>query len=214
MGKKQLGELQPFELAITLIVADIATTPITDITLPITYGIIPIFTLFILHLLLTKLSKRSIKLRQIINGKPSIIITPEGINTKAISDLDMNINDLNEALRGQGYLSPSEINYAIAETNGDITFIPKASNKPVTLSDLNIAQEETTIPYTVVCEGKKMSENIVLCGLKEEDLLQVMQNYLLKLKDVLLFSIADLENIYIQPYNKPCIITKLSEEIK
>ncbi len=135
MGKKQLGELQPFEFAITLIVADLACIPMGDTSMPITYGLVPIFTLFVIHLLVTKLTKHSIKLRKLINGKPIIVINGDGIDYEMMKSLDMTVNDLMEALRSNGFFSPDEVEFAIVETNGDLSVLPKTENIPLTRGD-------------------------------------------------------------------------------
>ena len=112
MGKKQLGELQPFEFAISLIMAELACIPMSDTTVPVVYGLIPIFTLFIVQFFLTKIIKHSVKARRLINGKPVIVINPNGIDFEAINMLDLTVNDLLEAIRCKNYLSPNEIEYA------------------------------------------------------------------------------------------------------
>lgn len=211
MGKKQLGELQPFEFAITLIAAEIACIPMSDTTVPVIYGLVPIFTLFVLHLVVTKLVKHSIKLRRIINGKPIIVIDSDGINYKTICELDMTVNDLMESLRGCGYFSPAEVQYAIVETNGDLTVIPKSDKTPVTLGDLNIKAEQQTIPFMLVCEGKRLLQNLQNSGLKEELIDKVLQKYSLKQKDVLLLSVQGGSDIYLQPIGKPCVVTTVEE---
>lgn len=211
MGKKQLGELQPFEFAITLIVAEIACIPMGDSTVPIVFGLVPIFTLFVLHLIVGKISKHSIKMRRIINGKPIIVIDFEGINYKAISKLDMTLNDLFESLRAAGYFNPSEVQYAIVETNGDLTVLPKSESAPATLGDLNIETEQKTIPFMIICEGKLLEQNLQASGLKKELIYDILDNFKLKEKEILLLLIQGGKDIYLQPINEPCIVTTVDE---
>lgn len=211
MGKKQLGELQPFEFAVTLIVAELACIPMSDTTVPITYGLVPIFTLFVMHLVFSKIIKHSIKLRRVINGKPIVVIDNNGINYKTLKSLDMTINDLLESLRGQGYFSPSCIKYAVIETNGDLTVLPKAEDTPLTPKDLNIEVEQNTIPYMIICEGKLMSHNMQLSGIEHNLVDKILEKYDLKQKDILLLTIMNGEDIYLQAKNKPCITTTVSE---
>src|SRR5574344_1000390 len=128
MGKRQLGELQPFEFAITLIIADLATIPMAEINIPIIHGVIPLIILMILHFFISWISRKSIFMRKVINGKPVLIMTPDGINYTALKDLNMNLNDLNEALRNLNYFSLDQIQYAIVETNGKITVLPNSQN--------------------------------------------------------------------------------------
>ena len=141
MGKRQLGELQPFEFVITLIIADLATIPMAEINIPVIHGVVPLLTLMLLHFFISWISRKSIFMRKVINGKPVLIITPDGINYDALKKLNMNLNDLNEALRNLNYCSLDQIEYAIVETNGKITVLPNADNAPLCATDFNIKKE-------------------------------------------------------------------------
>lgn len=219
MGKKQLGELQPFEFAITLIVADLACIPMGDISVPISYGIVPIFTLFVIHLLVTKLVKHSIKLRKIVNGKPIIVINENGIDYDMISKLDMTVNDLLESLRGSGYFSPDEVEYAIVETNGDLSVLPKKSNSPMTCGDYEsyasqdtaASEEKNEIPYTLICEGKLMSDNIKKSNVDPSLVTRVLEKYRYKQKEILLLTVRNKETLFLQPIRSACIVTSVNE---
>lgn len=195
MGKKQLGELQPFEFAITLIVAELACIPMSDTQVPVLYGLVPIFTLFIIEFIFTKAVKHSLRIRNLVNGKPVIVINPQGIDYKAISSLDMTISDLMEALRSNGCFSPAEVQYAIAETNGDISIVkkPEANENP-----------RTKLPYTLICEGKTMSENIKKADMSEDALKNMLKRKKLRTKDVLLLTAESGGDYYLQPIKSPC----------
>ena len=212
MGKKQLGELQPFEFAVTLIMAELACIPMSDTTVPVIYGLVPIFTLFIVQFALTKIIKHSIKARRLINGKPVIVINPCGIDYRAISMLDLTVNDLLEALREKNYLSPDELEYAIFETNGDVSVIPKACNRPVTAGDLALQTSEAKLPYAVICEGKKMSENVRKGNIDYSRVEKILQNHNLKQKNVLLMTVTGGQNYYLQPISGRYVTGSLEEE--
>ena len=109
MGKRQIGELQPFEFAITLVVADLACLPMQDNTIPILYGVVPMFTMLLLHLIITKLCVKSVRFRRLVNGKPSVIINEGKIDIKTMDKLNMNTNDLLEALRWPEHLKKRDI---------------------------------------------------------------------------------------------------------
>ncbi len=194
MGKKQLGELQPFEFAITLIVAELACIPMSDTQVPVLYGLVPIFTLFIIEFVFTKAVKHSIKIRNLVNGKPVVVMTPHGIDYKAISRLDMTISDLMEALRGNGCFSPAEVQYAIAETNGDISIVKKEQN----------GQPQTKLPFMIICEGKTMSANILKSGANEQNVAALLKKKNLRTKDVLLLTAEKDGDFYLQPINGAC----------
>src|SRR5690606_14932664 len=113
MGKRQIGEMQPYELVITLIIADLATVPMSETALPILHGIIPLVTLCIIHYFLSFLTRKSLYIRKLINGKPVIVIGPNGIDYSALKMLNMNFSDLQESLRTAGYFNLEEVLYAI-----------------------------------------------------------------------------------------------------
>ena len=125
MGKRQLGQMQPFELVLTLIIADLATIPMAEVSVPVLHGIIPLLTLVVLHFILTLLTKSSVFMSRVISGKPTIIINPKGIDYKAMKNLNLSTDDILAALRECGYFSISQIQYAIMETNGKISIMPK-----------------------------------------------------------------------------------------
>lgn len=200
MGKRQVGELQPFELVITLIIADLACVPMSELTVPVLHGIAPLITLLTLHFLLTLISQKSLKLRKIISGQAKLVITPKGIDFNTLKDLNMNINDLTEALRTAGYFSFEDVNYAIVETNGNINVIPKASTSPVTNQDLNIVKEENVLPLTLISGGKIAKENLSLAQLDEKFLKDELNKYgLTNIKDIAYCDINQHGKMYIQP---------------
>lgn len=213
MGKKQLGELQPFEFTITLIAAELACIPMSDTQVPILYGLVPIFTLFVVEFLLTKIVKHSIKMRRIINGKPVIVITPDGIDFEAINRLDMTVHDIMESIRAKDFTSPEEIDWAIIETNGDMSVVPKVANKPVTVGDMALNVEPTQLPYSVICEGKKMSRNIQRCNLDENKLMSLIDKLGYKQDEILLLLVTGGDSFYLQPRSGKYISGKISEEV-
>lgn len=159
MGKRQLGEMQPYELVITLIFADLATVPMSDTALPLIHGIIPLLTLVCIHYLLSLLERKSIYLRKLINGKPIILIDPKGINYKNLKKCNMNFNDLQEALRSNGNFTLEEVLYAIMQTNGTLSVLTRSENNPINPKSVNIEVEENSLPIIIVSEGKIIKEN-------------------------------------------------------
>ena len=128
MGKRQLGEMQPFELVITFIIAEVACIPMNDPYIPFYYGIVPIITLAVLHLVLSVLARKSIFARKVISGHSVIAIDKNGINYQNLKKMNMNVNDLIEAVRSSGYVDFADIEYAIFETNGKVCVVEKASD--------------------------------------------------------------------------------------
>ena len=200
MGKRQLSELQPFEFVITLIVAELACIPMSDTSIPLSYGIIPMFTMFILHILITKLASKNHKFNRFLNGVPVVVISPKGIDHRLLDKLDMSVTDLLHALRAAGYFYPSEVAYAIMETNGTLSVLPKASFAPVTPQDLGKVPEEAEMPYPIICEGAFFKENLLLTKVSEEAVDALLARHALGRKDVLLLTVDKQKTVYLQPY--------------
>ncbi|MBO7390339.1 MAG: DUF421 domain-containing protein [Clostridia bacterium] len=200
MGKRQLSQLQPFEFVITLIVAELACIPMSDTSIPLSYGIIPMFTMFILHILITKLASKNHKFNRFLNGIPVVVISPKGIDHRLLDKLDMNVTDLLHALRAAGYFYPSEVAYAIMETNGTLSVLPKSGFAPATPEDLSVKVDESEIPYPIICEGSTFSENILLSGITDEEVAALLERHSLKRDDVLLLTVDKERKVYLQPY--------------
>lgn len=212
MGKRQLGELQPFELAITLVASDLVCIPMADATIPILYGIIPVFSLFLLHIIITKLATKSIKFRKFLNGKPIIIIQNGNILPDVMKDLNLNVDDIMEALRGAGYFNPSEVEYAILETNGNMSVMPKAQNRPLSPADVDIDVQKSEIPVAVIMEGEFVGENLgKIAGDIKEKVLAFLNKKNLDRKDVLVALVAG-EQVFVQPYKDDFIISSLGSQ--
>lgn len=129
MGKRQIGEMQPFEFVITLLIADLACIPMADTSIPMTYGITAIFTLFIVHQLFALLGKNSIVLNRLLSSRPSIVIDSDGINFDVLKKLNIGIDELQENLRNKGYCNFDEVEYAIVETNGKFSILEKSGQR-------------------------------------------------------------------------------------
>lgn len=212
MGKRQLGELQPFEFAITLVASDLACIPMSDPTIPIVYGIIPVFTLFVVHIIITKLASGSLRFRKLLNGKPIIVIERGNLLPDVLKELNMNIDDLLEALRSGGCFDPGEVEYAIIETNGTMTVLPKAQFKPLTPSDMGMAPEPAEMPVTVVMEGCFMGANLKgLRGVDKERVLRLLDALGMKQSDILLLLVTG-RKVFVQPYAGDSMTVTFPEE--
>ena len=199
MGKRQLGQMQPFELVLTLIIADLATIPMAELSVPVLHGVVPLLTLVVVHYFLTLVGKMSVKIGNFINGKPIIVINPDGIDEKALHTLNISIDDLFEAIRSAGYFNLEEIQYAIMETNGTVNVLPKAEYSPVTNGDMKIKAEETTIPVTLVSEGTLMKNNLELVGLNKSFIEKVMKMAnISKISDIIVLTLNYNGKVYVQ----------------
>ncbi|MBQ7327820.1 MAG: DUF421 domain-containing protein [Clostridia bacterium] len=195
--------MQPFELVLTLIVADLATIPMADAAVPVIHGIVPAFILSVLHLLLTSLSSTSKKFANFLSGKPVIVINPKGIDCKALKNLSMSVDDVFEAIRGCGFFSVEQIQYAIMETNGKLSVLPKSEFAPATLGDMQIEVDKTAIPISLVSEGKLIEENLLVAKIEEKEVFEILDKFGVgKLKEVLLFTIDKAGKVFLQKYNQ------------
>lgn len=136
MGKRQIGEMQPSELVVAIMISDLATIPMQEIGIPLSFGIIPIFTLILMEVLLSQFSLKSKKVRRALTGKPNVIIHNGHILEDEMKKIRFNMDDLNEQLRIQGYTGIKDINFAILETNGQLSIIPKPEKQRATVDDL------------------------------------------------------------------------------
>ena len=200
MGKRQIGEMQPFELVITLIIAEIACIPMSDVAIPLMHGVIPILTLVVLHFLLSFLARKSLALRRVISGNPIIVIGPDGINYENLKKMNMNINDLIEALRSGGDFNMEEIRYAIFETNGKLCVVKYEQYDPATREDLKLKPEPSALPMALLVDGKFLKENLALARITAPDLAKTLhQNGVDNYKKTTLVTIDNNGQLYIQP---------------
>ena len=164
MGKREIGQLQPFELAISIMIADLASIPMTDTGIPISNGIVPILGLLVMHLLISLINIKSIRARQIICGKPRILIYRGKIEERALIKERFTINELEERLRAQNISNLGDVEYAILETSGQITVIEKPNKRTTIPEDFGIMPDYEGIPYDLVIDGKIMNENLKAIG--------------------------------------------------
>lgn len=164
MGKREIGQLQPFELAISIMIADLATIPMAEIGIPITNGIIPILGLLVMHLLISVINLKSLRAREIICGKPTILIYRGKIDEKALRKERFTINELEERLRSCNVVNLGDVEYAILETSGQVTAILKPEKRNTTPEDFQMKPEYEGIAYDLVVDGKIMKENLKAIG--------------------------------------------------
>jgi uncharacterized membrane protein YcaP (DUF421 family) len=192
MGKKQIGELQPTELVVALVIADLSAVPMENLNTPIFYGIIPILTLFIIGEIFSYIALKSDKARGIIYGKPSILIEHGKILENEMRKQRFNINDLLEQLRISGYHSITDVEYAILETTGDLSIIPKSSKRPVIVEDLDLGVKQEGLPITVIIDGRVLSSNLHLKNLDDNWLKEELKkHHISSQKDVFFAFITD-----------------------
>lgn len=200
MGKRQIGEMQPFEFVITLIIADLATIPMAETALPLIQGVIPLLTLVCIHYLICLLSRKSVTFRRLFSGKPVILLDSNGIVYENMKKVNMNFNDLLEGLHSAGYFNLEEILYVILQTNGTMTVVNRAPYAPITAHDLQINKDNATLPMIIVSKGKIMNENLKLAKIDEKFLTENINKVGIKnIKDILILTFDNEGKIYVQP---------------
>jgi uncharacterized membrane protein YcaP (DUF421 family) len=167
MGKRQIGELQPYELVITIMISDLASLPMTDTRIPLMHGLIPIITLLVLQVCISLIELKSDKAHSLLDGKPCVVIKNGQIQIPVLKSQIFTATHLMEELRINGYFNINEIEYAILETNGQLSIIPKSDYQPVTRKDLNVKATKTSLPIILITEGKILSNNLKYIGKDE-----------------------------------------------
>lgn len=168
MGKRQLGEMQPFELVITLIIAEVACIPMNDPYIPFYAGLVPIVTLAFLQILLSTLARKSLRVRRFLSGSAIIAIDKNGINYENLKKMNININDLIESARSGGYMDFNDIAYAIFETNGNLCVIEKPSDPTVL--------KKPVLPLTIIVDGEWEEDNLKIAGITKPEVIAVYLN--------------------------------------
>lgn len=177
MGKKQIGELEPFELVIALMISELATFPMQDIRIPILHAIIPILTLLFLQVATSFIELKSERARRIFTGTPSILIRKGIIDIAELRYQRFNINDLLEELRLKGYFNLSDIQYAILETSGELSILPKTEISNATKGDLNITITQESLPIPLIMDGNVNHKNLELLDKDEFWLNKILKEH-------------------------------------
>ncbi len=202
MGKREIGQLQPFELAIAIMIADVASVPMANIGIPIFSGIIPILALLVMHLLISSINLKSVTIRKFMCGKPSILIYRGRIDEQILRKEKFTINELQERLRGDGVFNIGDVEFAILETSGQISVILKPDKRPTIPADFNIQPEYEGIPYDLVIDGKIMYENLKAIGKDYKWLNNQVQKFKIKPENALVVTIDGKGQMFCQAKEK------------
>lgn len=165
MGKRQMVQLQPYELVIAIMIAELAVLPIGNLNIPLTHSFYPIAILAVLEILISALSLKSEKVRTLIAGRPTIVIENGHIRENVLRKLRYNLDELMGQLRNSGYSDVNDVEFAVLETSGEISVIPRSQSRPVSPKDLKIPTEYEGLTVPLVLDGVIKFENLELCGL-------------------------------------------------
>ena len=201
MGKRQVGELEPSELVLALLIADLAAVPMQDFGIPLLTGLIPILTLLCITMALSVLTMKSVKFRAVLCGRPSIIVENGKLRQGEMKRNRFTLDELMEELRMKGVTDLSTVKYAILETNGQLSVLPFAAQKPPTAQDLSLYLPEPGLPVVLINDGRIMSRALRRRGLDETWLdKQLKEHHVKHVRDVFLLTVDET--------NKVCVIEK------
>lgn len=195
MGKRQLGELQPAELVITLLISDLAAVPMQENGMPLLYGIVPIMILVALELLFSGLMLKVALFQRFIGGKSKIIVDDGKVDFKAMKSLRMTMEDLMESLRQQSIFDIRDVQYVIVEPNGKISVLLKPGSRQVTCNDMNLNIPDNGLPMIIISDGKLSQWGLNVCELDDNWLNLVLKENSCSIKDVFLL-MADRNRTY------------------
>lgn len=161
MGKRQVGQLQPFELVVVIMIAELAASPMGDVGVPLLNGVVPVLALVVCHGLITWLCMVSEKFRVWMCGQPTILMRRGVICEKQMRKMAFTLNDLMEAMRQQGVADPADVSDVVLETGGQVTVFPKAGSRPVTPDDLGLAVPCDGLPLPLILDGHVQADNLL-----------------------------------------------------
>jgi uncharacterized membrane protein YcaP (DUF421 family) len=160
MGKRQIGDMQPNELVITLLISEIVAIPLQDISQPILSGVAAIFMLIVLEIVMSVLSMKSLKVRKFMSGNSIVIINNGVVDQKAMRDVRMTVLDLVEQLRMQNVFDISTVAFAVLEINGNLSVLLKSGDQPATVKDIGVKKDKSALPLPVISDGKILSDSL------------------------------------------------------
>jgi len=188
MGKRQIGDMQPNELVITLLISEIAAIPLQDTTQPLLFGIAAIFMLVVLEIVMSVLAMKFRKIRKIMSGKSVVVIKNGEIDQKAIKDVRMTVLDLIELLRGQNVFDISTIAFAVLEVNGDLSVLLKSEEQNATAKDLKLTPKPAVLPLPVITDGKIEKDSLDALKVTEAEIHKLLKINKTNLQNVFLMT--------------------------
>ena len=198
MGKRQVGELEPSELVVSLLIADLAAVPMQDFGIPLLTGVIPIFTLLALTMILSVLTMKSTRLRVLLCGKPSIVVREGKPDQKEMRRNRFTVDELLEELRMNGYTDLTQIKYAILETNGKLSVLPYADQVPPTNKQMGVRVKDPGLPRVIISDGLVLNENLTAAGYDDAWLTRQLRKYRVHSPaHVFLMTVDELGDVYL-----------------
>lgn len=199
MGKRQIGELEPSELVVTILISELAAIPMQDVTVPLFAGVVPMFCLVAIEILTSFLCLKSRKARRLFNGRSAVIIRHGKLERKKMADLRISTDEVLEALRQNNIASPAEVKYGIIEPSGQLSYVLYPKYQPVTAEMIGYEPQASGVPLIVISDGKAIDGNLRLLNLERKDLkIRLKKANIPSISDVFLMTIDDCGNQFIQ----------------
>ena len=189
MGKRQIGDMQPNELVVTLLISEIAAIPLQDTTQPLLNGVVAIFTLVIIEIIISLLSLKSIRLRRLMNGRSIVIIKNGVVDEKAMRKVRMTVIDLVELLRDRDVFDLSTVAYAVLEVNGSLSVMLKPEHQPVTPKLAKIKPDKSDMHLPVITDGKIIDESLTALEVSKQDIIKKLEYKKCSVDDVFLMTL-------------------------
>lgn len=197
MGKRQVGELKPHELVITILISAIAVIPLEENSMPLANCLVPIMLFVSLEIIMSVISMKSLWFRNLLQGRPIFIIRQGKLDQKKLKQLRLTMDDVVDALRQKDIFDISQVEDAVIETNGSISVLPKAEYQPITASDINLTVKEKGMPVAIVIDGKTVNEYFNEYKLKDSEIELVLQTVNKDVERIMLLTIDDDGNTYL-----------------
>ncbi len=189
MGKRQIGQLQPAELVVTILLSEMAATPMQDNDIPMLNTLVAIAVLVSLEILVSAVSMKSIRIRNLLQGNSLILIRNGKVDSMQLKRLRFTLDDLLEALRQKDVFDISDVQYAIAETDGSLSVLLKPEKRTVTREDMNIRAEDTGLSCVVVMDGEIIRSDFKDCGMNDKKLEKLIEKTGEKLQNIFLLTV-------------------------
>lgn len=189
MGKRQIGDMQPNELVVTLVISEIAAIPLQDSNQPVLNGICSIFVLVVLEISLSALAMKNMAIRRLMSGQSVIIIENGKIVQSAMKKVRMTILDLVELLRSQDVFDINDVAFAVLEVNGDLSVLLKAHKQTLTPKDIDLTPKPATLPLPIISDGKVLKETCQAFNISNKELMLYLERERIKMTDVFLMTI-------------------------
>ena len=199
LGKRQLGQFQPYEFAMTILLADVISAPMESVSTPLLHGLLPVAAMIVVYGVITLCSMKSDRLRAFFSGKPAVVVRRGEIDRAELNRLCMSVSDLLEGLRGAGFLDPADVGTAIVEANGSISAFAKSEERPPTAREMGVSTPYEGMSLVLIMDGRIQPDNLRATGKDEAWLNRLLKARSLTVETVFFSSLNTEGEMLIQP---------------